>query len=91
MVPAPHQTAPLSSPLAETGKQLLVAKYIGYKDFQHEVNLSGKDIDINVVMEETINELEAVMITAGAFTASDASRRTIFKATGYCNNCRSNG
>jgi hypothetical protein len=31
-------------------------------------------------VEETINELDAVMITAGAFTASDVSRRTIFNA-----------
>ncbi len=64
---------------AETGKRLLVAKYIGYKDFQREVNLGVKGVEINVVMEETISELAAVMITAGAFTASDASRRTIFR------------
>ncbi|HEX6889219.1 MAG TPA: TonB-dependent receptor [Chryseolinea sp.] len=64
----------------ETGKHLLVVKYIGYKDFEQEINLDGKDLYLRVIMEETINELDAVMITAGAFTASDASRRTIFNA-----------
>jgi hypothetical protein len=65
---------------AETGKHSLVVKYIGYKDFEQEINLNGEDLYLQVIMEETINELDAVMITAGAFTASDASRRTIFNA-----------
>ena len=63
----------------ENGSRMLVSKFIGYKDFQHEINLEGKDVNVNVIMEETINELDAVMITAGSFTASDASRRTVFK------------
>lgn len=64
----------------ETGKKILVAKFLGYKDFEGEYVLDTKDILINVTLGETINELEAVTITAGAFTASDVSRRTVFKA-----------
>lgn len=64
----------------EKGKQALVVKFIGYKDFTKEIALDGTMISINVVLRETINELEAVTISAGSFTASDESRRTIFKA-----------
>jgi len=63
----------------ENGKRMLVSKFIGYKDFQCQINLEGKDVNVKVVMEETINELDAVIITAGSFTASDASRRTVFR------------
>jgi CarboxypepD_reg-like domain/TonB-dependent Receptor Plug Domain len=65
---------------SEIGKKTLVVKFLGYKDSRQEVILDAKNVFINVVLEETINELEAVTITAGAFTASDASRRTVFKA-----------
>jgi hypothetical protein len=64
----------------ETGTKLLLVKFVGYKDFQREVLLEGKPVNMTVSLEEMINELEAVMITAGAFAASDESRRTVFKA-----------
>ena len=64
----------------ETGSQLLTVKYIGYKEFNSQIEIGGKDIIVSVRLEEEINELEAVTITAGAFTASDVSRRTIFRA-----------
>ncbi|HEY9006798.1 MAG TPA: carboxypeptidase-like regulatory domain-containing protein [Ohtaekwangia sp.] len=64
----------------ETGTHVLLVKFVGYKDFQKEIILANKPITIQVSLEEMINELEAVMITAGAFAASDESRRTIFKA-----------
>ncbi|SKC56008.1 TonB-dependent receptor [Ohtaekwangia koreensis] len=64
----------------ETGTKILLVKFVGYKDSQHEVVLEGKPVTVTVQLEEMINELEAVMITAGAFAASDESRRTVFKA-----------
>ncbi|HEX5168167.1 MAG TPA: TonB-dependent receptor [Cyclobacteriaceae bacterium] len=63
----------------ESGLHLLTIKFIGYKDFTKEVDLDGKTIPIDAVLRETINELDAVTITAGSFTASDESRRTVFK------------
>jgi hypothetical protein len=64
----------------ETGTKILLVKFVGYKDSQREVVLQGKSVTVTVQLEEMINELEAVMITAGAFAASDESRRTVFKA-----------
>ncbi len=65
---------------AAAGRRILVAKFIGYKDFAQAVTVGVQPIFVNVRLEENINELSAVTITAGAFTASDASRRTIFRA-----------
>ncbi len=64
---------------AEVGNKILVATFLGYKDFYLEIEM-GRTAALAITMEETINELEAVTISAGAFTASDVSRRTVFKA-----------
>lgn len=64
----------------ETGTHALVITFVGYKTFEQSVLLNGNAISIKASLKETINELEAVTITAGAFTASDESRRTVFKA-----------
>lgn len=65
---------------AETGKQIFVVKFVGYQEFQQEVELTGQSIVIQASIKEEINQLEAVTITAGAFGANDESRRTIFRA-----------
>lgn len=64
----------------ETGTQKLIIRFVGYKDFEQAVVLSGKPLAIQATLEETINELDAVEITAGSFMASDESRRTVLKA-----------
>jgi hypothetical protein len=64
----------------ESGKQTLVVRFIGYKEFKKEVDLDLKSITVEAVLTEALNQLEAVTITAGSFQASDESRRTIFKA-----------
>ncbi|HEY3430655.1 MAG TPA: TonB-dependent receptor [Cyclobacteriaceae bacterium] len=64
----------------ETGEKLLVITFVGYKNFEKEIDLNGVEVKVDAYMKETINELQAVTITAGAFGASDESRRTIFRA-----------
>jgi hypothetical protein len=63
----------------EAGERTLIIRFIGYAEHRQPINLQGKTIELTVELKEEINELEAVTITAGAFTASDASRRTVFK------------
>src|SRR5690242_18572375 len=55
----------------ETGSKVLVVKFIGYKDFMKTITLENKPVVIEAALEEVINELNAVTITAGAFMASD--------------------
>jgi hypothetical protein len=65
---------------SETGTKVIEITFIGYKNFEKEIVLNGSEVKIEAPLRETINELEAVTITAGAFAASDESRRTIFRA-----------
>lgn len=62
------------------GDATLIVTFVGYKPFEKRVFIGDNDLEIVVVLIEQINELQAVTINAGSFTASDASRRTVFRA-----------
>ncbi len=64
----------------EKGSRVLMATFIGYKPFIQTIELTGKPILISVVLTEEINQLEAVTISAGSFTAGEEKRRTVLKA-----------
>jgi hypothetical protein len=64
----------------EKGDQTLIVKFIGFREHQQLVHLDGTEQLLKIALEETINELEAVTISAGSFTASDESRRTVLRA-----------
>lgn len=64
----------------EKGKQAIVATFIGYKTFEQEVDLSSKELQFSIQLREEINQLDAVVISAGSFTAGEEKRRTILKA-----------
>jgi hypothetical protein len=64
----------------ETGRHILVVRFIGFKEYQQTIDLNSERRSLSIVLDEQINELKAVTITAGAFTASDESRRTVFRA-----------
>jgi hypothetical protein len=64
----------------ETGAHVVVITFIGYKTFAQQVGLDGKPVTITARLRETINELEAVVISAGSFTAGEEKRRTVLKA-----------
>ena len=62
------------------GNMTLVVRFVGYNELSLPLNISDEAIELKLRLTEAINELRAVTINAGAFTASDASRRTIFRA-----------
>ncbi len=63
----------------EKGEQTLAVSYIGYEDFSITLNISGEKVSLDIVLEETINELNEVVITAGAFEASDEKKSVVLK------------
>lgn len=63
----------------ETGSQILSISAIGYKPVEQAVDLS-KPVEVTISLKEEFNELEAVVISAGSFTAGEEKRRTILKA-----------
>ena len=66
---------------AETGAQTLVITGIGYKPFEQQLMLAGKaPMTINASLKEQIDELRAVIVSAGSFAAGDAKRATVMSS-----------
>jgi hypothetical protein len=63
----------------EQGQKVLVATFVGYKSFERPIELNGKEVAIEIILQEEANVLDGVTISAGAFTAGEEKRRTILK------------
>ncbi|HYI77106.1 MAG TPA: TonB-dependent receptor, partial [Chryseolinea sp.] len=59
---------------SEAGQHTLMASYVGYKTFERTITLAGVDITMNIIMAPDAKQLGEVVISAGAFEASDKSR-----------------
>jgi hypothetical protein len=64
---------------SEKGKYVFVVSFVGYKQFQKEIELTGKKIEILVKLEEEITQMSAVVVSAGSFEASDEKKGVILK------------
>ncbi|MEJ0030335.1 MAG: TonB-dependent receptor [Bacteroidota bacterium] len=64
----------------EQGVHFIDVSFIGFKAFQKQVEIHGSSLTINITLKEDINQLDAVVISAGSFTAGEEKRRTILKA-----------
>lgn len=75
----------------EKGEQLLIATSIGYKP--QEIKLAIQDVPLNydIVLKEEINELKAVVITAGSFEASDRKKATVLNSIDIVTTASANG
>lgn len=56
----------------ETGEQVLVFSFIGYRTEEQAVILQGQSIELSVKLKDNITSLNDVVITAGSFEASDS-------------------
>ncbi len=65
---------------SESGDQILLISFVGFKSDQLKVQLLGNAIQLEIVLREAVNQLDAVVISAGSFTAGEEKRRTILKA-----------
>jgi hypothetical protein len=73
-------TGKFSFRTTEKGEQTLVVSVIGYKTYEQKINLAGNIQNLSIVLKEEINEMRAVVITAGAFEASDKKRATVLNS-----------
>src|SRR5579875_3482642 len=64
----------------EKGDQILVATSIGYKTGEEKLHIAGTAIKADMVLKEEVSELKAVVITAGAFEASDKKKATVLNS-----------
>jgi len=65
---------------SETGSQVLIATFIGYAKAEFEVELKGKDTLVyNLELTEAIDKLNAVVISAGSFSAGEENNREVLE------------
>ena len=63
----------------ESGAQTLQITFLGFDSLVQQVTLSGGTFEFNPVLREAFNELKVVVISAGAFEASDEKKVTVLK------------
>lgn len=64
----------------EKGNQVIVASISGYSSYEKNIAINDKEITLNISVKELITELKAVVITAGAFEASDQKKTTVLSS-----------
>jgi hypothetical protein len=70
---------------------ILNATYIGFLPQEKVIKITGNSIIQNFLLKEKINDLKAVVISAGAFEASDEKKGTQLKALDIVTTAGSNG
>lgn len=65
----------------ESGEQVLLITSIGYTTIEQAITLAEKPVVVNFVLKEKLDELKAVMVTAGTFEASDKKRAATVLST----------
>jgi len=64
----------------EKGAQVIEASLSGYNTYEKNIMLDKSEIVLNISVKELITELKAVVITAGAFEASDQKKTTVLSS-----------
>lgn len=57
----------------------IVVRFIGFKEYRHEINLSSDIANLQIVLKESSNQLDAVVISAGSFEAGDSKKSVVLK------------
>ncbi len=63
----------------EEGDQVLVISFIGFETIEQTITLDGNTLELPIILQESINKLDGVTITAGAFEASEVKKSTVLK------------
>ena len=74
----------------ETGEHILNASSIGYNPVDQPIVIGKDEININIVLKEKLDELKAVMVTAGSFAAGDSKRAAVMSSLDIATTAGSN-
>jgi hypothetical protein len=61
---------------SEKGEHKIVFTHPKYEETEKSVNIENQDITISTDLKEQINEIDAVVVSAGSIEASDKKRAT---------------
>ena len=64
---------------SQTGDVVLVVTYIGYEEQNTNISLTGDTLQINIFLKESINKMEAVVISAGSFQGGTGTKSEVLK------------
>ncbi len=64
----------------EKGTQVITITYIGYENFEQSIEIGSYDVEITIQLKAIANELNEVVITAGAFEASDEKKAVVLNS-----------
>jgi hypothetical protein len=62
-----------------TGKQVLMVSFIGHENFEQEIVLDNSTLRFDIVLKEKSNSINAAVINAGFFEASDNKKSVLLK------------
>ena len=63
----------------EKGEGTLIVSYVGYETIEQKVALKGKELKVNLLLKQSASQLKTVVISAGAFEASDENKAVILR------------
>ncbi len=63
----------------EIGEKILSVSLLGYKSLKKSITIKKRENVFDFVLEESINSLNAVVVTAGTFEASDEKKMVMLK------------
>jgi hypothetical protein len=64
---------------SEKDTAVIQVSFVGYEPYSQKIKLSKTTLEFDIVLEEQANELNTVVISAGAFEASDEKKMTMLK------------
>jgi vitamin B12 transporter len=73
------------------GSQVVQAEMTGYKLFQQAYTLGVQPLKLEILMKEAVDEMTAVVITAGSFEASDKKKTTVLSSLDVVTTASGNG
>jgi len=65
---------------SKKGEQIIAISSIGYLPLEKVILLNGPTVLLNIILKPSVNEIETVYVTAGAFEASEDKRTVIMKS-----------
>jgi hypothetical protein len=83
-------TGSFSFRTTETGEHILIATSIGYNTIEQKILIGKERVTLNISLKEKLDELKAVMVTAGSFAAGDSKRAAILSSLDVATTAGSN-
>lgn len=63
----------------ESGEKTLVVSFLGFETYEQNMVLDGTPVVLKIKLRESVTKLQEVVISAGAFEASDAKKGVVLR------------